>query len=428
MRAKKTMDGNTAAAHVAYAFSEVAAIYPITPSSVMAENVDEWASKEKKNIFGEEVKVVEMQSEGGAAGAVHGAITAGAYTSTFTASQGLLLMIPNMYKLAAEETPTVMHVAARAISTHALSIFGDHSDVMACRQTGFAMLCSSDVQEVMDLGAVAHLSAIAGKVPVMHFFDGFRTSHEQQKISVWDYDELRSMVDWDAVKRFRENALNPNHPHSMGSAEQPETFFQHREACNKNYDDTVEIVAKYMDMVSEKTGKTPHYKPFNYYGAEDAEEVIVAMGSVCDAIEEAIDYANANGKKTGLVVVRLYRPFSRKYFLEALPDTVKRIAVLDRTKEPGSMGEPLLLDVTAAIKDSKFNDVLVTGGRYGLGSKDTQPQDLLAVYENLWSDHPKKEFTISITDDVTGLSLPPSEMPYSEPASQVSCKFSRMAA
>ena len=423
MRAKKTMDGNTAAAHVAYAFSEVAAIYPITPSSVMAENVDEWASKEKKNIFGEEVKVVEMQSEGGAAGAVHGAITAGAYTSTFTASQGLLLMIPNMYKLAAEETPTVMHVAARAISTHALSIFGDHSDVMACRQTGFAMLCSSDVQEVMDLGAVAHLSAIAGKVPVMHFFDGFRTSHEQQKISVWDYDELRSMVDWDAVKRFRENALNPNHPHSMGSAEQPETFFQHREACNKNYDDTVEIVAKYMDMVSEKTGKTPHYKPFNYYGAEDAEEVIVAMGSVCDAIEEAIDYANANGKKTGLVVVRLYRPFSRKYFLEALPDTVKRIAVLDRTKEPGSMGEPLLLDVTAAIKDSKFNDVLVTGGRYGLGSKDTQPQDLLAVYENLWSDHPKKEFTISITDDVTGLSLPPSEMPYSEPASQVSCKF-----
>ena len=423
MRAKKTMDGNTAAAHVAYAFSEVAAIYPITPSSVMAENVDEWASKEKKNIFGEEVKVVEMQSEGGAAGAVHGAITAGAYTSTFTASQGLLLMIPNMYKLAAEETPTVMHVAARAISTHALSIFGDHSDVMACRQTGFAMLCSSDVQEVMDLGAVAHLSAIAGKVPVMHFFDGFRTSHEQQKISVWDYDELRSMVDWDAVKRFRENALNPNHPHSMGSAEQPETFFQHREACNKNYDDTVEIIAKYMDMVSEKTGKTPHYKPFNYYGAEDAEEVIVAMGSVCDAIEEAIDYANANGKKTGLVVVRLYRPFSRKYFLEALPDTVKKIAVLDRTKEPGSMGEPLLLDVTAAIKDSKFNDVLVTGGRYGLGSKDTQPQDLLAVYENLWSDHPKKEFTISITDDVTGLSLPPSEMPYSEPASQVSCKF-----
>ena len=265
MRAKKTMDGNTAAAHVAYAFSEVAAIYPITPSSVMAENVDEWASKEKKNIFGEEVKVVEMQSEGGAAGAVHGAITAGAYTSTFTASQGLLLMIPNMYKLAAEETPTVMHVAARAISTHALSIFGDHSDVMACRQTGFAMLCSSDVQEVMDLGAVAHLSAIAGKVPVMHFFDGFRTSHEQQKISVWDYDELRSMVDWDAVKRFRENALNPNHPHSMGSAEQPETFFQHREACNKNYDDTVEIVAKYMDMVSEKTGKTPHYKPCLLY-------------------------------------------------------------------------------------------------------------------------------------------------------------------
>ncbi|MFQ8601600.1 MAG: pyruvate:ferredoxin (flavodoxin) oxidoreductase [Anaerovoracaceae bacterium] len=423
MRIKKTMDGNTAAAHVAYAFSEVAAIYPITPSSVMAENVDEWTSEDRKNIFGEKVKVVEMQSEGGAAGAVHGAVTAGAYTSTFTASQGLLLMIPNMYKLAAEQTPTVMHVAARAVSTHALSIFGDHSDVMACRQTGFAMLCSCDPQEVMDLSAVAHLAAISGKVPVLHFFDGFRTSHEQQKISVWDYDELKEMLDWDAVNRFRNKALNPNHPHSMGSAEQPETFFQHREACNRNYDETVELIAKYMDEVSERTGKTPHYKPFTYYGAEDAEEIIVAMGSVCDAAEEAIDYANSKGRKTGLVVVRLYRPFSQKYFLEAVPDTVKKIAVLDRTKEPGSMGEPLLLDVTAAIKDSKFNDVLITGGRYGLGSKDTQPSDILAVYENLWSESPKKEFTISIKDDVTNLSLPASCMPYKAPKGLVSCKF-----
>ena len=423
MRIKKTMDGNTAAAHVAYAFSEVAAIYPITPSSVMAENVDEWTSEDRKNIFGEKVKVVEMQSEGGAAGAVHGAVTAGAYTSTFTASQGLLLMIPNMYKLAAEQTPTVMHVAARAVSTHALSIFGDHSDVMACRQTGFAMLCSCDPQEVMDLSAVAHLAAISGKVPVLHFFDGFRTSHEQQKISVWDYDELKEMLDWDAVNRFRNKALNPNHPHSMGSAEQPETFFQHREACNRNYDETVELIAKYMDEVSERTGKTPHYKPFTYYGAEDAEEIIVAMGSVCDAAEESIDYANSKGRKTGLVVVRLYRPFSQKYFLEAVPDTVKKIAVLDRTKEPGSMGEPLLLDVTAAIKDSKFNDVLITGGRYGLGSKDTQPSDILAVYENLWSESPKKEFTISIKDDVTNLSLPASCMPYKAPKGLVSCKF-----
>lgn len=423
MRAKKTMDGNTAAAHVAYAFSEVAAIYPITPSSVMAENIDEWANEDRKNIFGEEVKVVEMQSEGGAAGAVHGAVTAGAYTSTFTASQGLLLMIPNMYKLAAEETPTVMHVAARAVSTHALSIFGDHSDVMACRQTGFAMLCSADPQEVMDLAAVAHLSAIAGKVPVLHFFDGFRTSHEQQKISVWDYDELRSMVDWNAVRRFRNKVINPSHPHSMGSAEQPETFFQHREACNKNYEDTVELIAKYMDIVSEKTGKSPHYKPFTYYGAEDAEEIIVAMGSVCDAAEEAIDYANTHGKKTGLVVVRLYRPFSQKYLLQAIPKTVKKIAVLDRTKEPGSIGEPLFLDVAAALKGTEFNNVEILRGRYGLGSKDTQPADLLAVYENMWSENPKMEFTIAIKDDVTNLSLPASKIPFKAPEGMVACKF-----
>lgn len=423
MRTKKTMDGNTAAAHVAYAFSEVAAIYPITPSSAMAENIDDWASENRKNIFGEEVKVVEMQSEGGAAGAVHGAVTAGAYTSTFTASQGLLLMIPNMYKLAAEKTPTVMHVAARAISTHALSIFGDHSDVMGCRQTGFAMIASCDPQEVMDLAAVAHLSAIDGKVPVLHFFDGFRTSHEQQKIDVWSYDELRDMVNWDAVREFRQRVINPNHPHSMGSAEQPETFFQHREACNRNYEDTVETIDRYMQLVSEKCGKEPAYRPFSYYGAEDAEEIIIAMGSICDAAEELIDHINAQGKKTGLVIVRLYRPFSAKHLIDAIPDTVKKIAVLDRTKEPGSTGEPLYLDVVSALRGSKFNDVLITGGRYGLGSKDTQPGDILAVYENLWSDEPKKEFTISITDDVTGLSLPVTSNPDVAPEGTVACKF-----
>ena len=423
MRAKKTMDGNTAAAHVAYAFSEVAAIYPITPSSVMAENMDEWASVSRKNIFGEEVKVVEMQSEGGAAGAVHGAITAGAYTSTFTASQGLLLMIPNMYKLAAEKTPTVMHVAARAISTHALSIFGDHSDVMGCRQTGFAMIASCDPQEVMDLAAVAHLAAIDGKVPVLHFFDGFRTSHEQQKIDVWDYDELKEMVNWDAVREFRQRVINPNHPHSMGSAEQPETFFQHREACNKNYEETVDTIDRYMQLVSEKCGKVPAYRPFSYYGAEDAEEIIIAMGSVCDAAEELIDHINVQGRKTGLVIVRLYRPFSAKHLIDVIPDTVKKIAVLDRTKEPGSTGEPLYLDVVSALRGSKFNDVLITGGRYGLGSKDTQPGDILGVYENLWSDEPKKEFTISITDDVTGLSLPVTSNPDVAPEGTVACKF-----
>ncbi|MDO4546343.1 MAG: 2-oxoacid:acceptor oxidoreductase family protein, partial [Bacillota bacterium] len=421
MRNKKTMDGNTAAAHVAYAFSEVAAIYPITPSSVMAENIDEWTSEDRRNIFGEQVKVVEMQSEGGAAGAVHGAVTAGAYTSTFTASQGLLLMIPNMYKLAAEETPTVLHVAARAISTHALSIFGDHSDVMACRQTGFAMLASANPQEVMDLAAVAHLSAIKGKVPLLHFFDGFRTSHEQQKIETWDYDELKSMVDWDAVKRFRERSLNPNHPHSMGSAEQPETFFQHREACNKTYQETVDTVVECMDQINDKLGTS--YKPFNYYGAEDAEEIIIAMGSVCDAAEEIVDYLNAKGKKVGVVRVRLYRPFSAEHMISVIPETVKRIAVLDRTKEPGSTGEPLFLDVTAALKGSKFEKTFIAGGRYGLGSKDTQPEDILAVYENLWEKNPKKEFTISIEDDVTGLSIKASERPDVAQEGTVACKF-----
>ena len=421
MRQRKTMDGNTAAAHVAYAFSEVSAIYPITPSSPMAESMDEWAAGGRKNLFGEQVKIIEMESEGGAAGAVHGSITAGAYTTTFTASQGLLLMIPNMYKLAGEQVPAVFHVAARALATHALSIFGDHSDVMGCRQTGFAMLCSNNVQQVMDLAAVAHLSTIAGKLPMMHFFDGFRTSHEYQKIEVWDYDELGSMVDWDAVKRFRENALNPNHPHLLGSAEQPETFFQHREACNPAYISTVDVVEKYMNLVNEKIGTD--YKPFNYYGAPDAEEILVAMGSVCDAAEEVIDYHNARGKKLGIVEVHLYRPFSAKHLLSVLPETVKKIAVLDRTKEPGGSGEPLYLDICAALRDTAWKDCLITGGRYGLGSKDVQPGDIQAVFENLWSDAPKKEFTISINDDVTHLSLPVTSNPDVASEGTTACKF-----
>ena len=421
MRKLKTMDGNTAAAHVAYAFSEVSAIYPITPSSPMAESMDEWVSDGRKNIFGEPVRIVEMESEAGAAGAVHGSITAGSYTSTFTASQGLLLMIPNMYKLAGEQTPAVFHVAARALATHALSIFGDHSDVMGVRQTGFVMLCSNSVQQTMDLAAVAHLATIAGKLPMLHFFDGFRTSHEYQKIEVWDYDELKSMVDWEAVRRFRDSVINPNHPHSNGSAEQPETFFQHREACNTAYNEAVDIVEEYMNKVNEKIGTD--YKPFNYYGAPDAEEIIVAMGSVCDATEEVIDYLNARGRKVGIVEVHLFRPFSPKHMLSVMPETVKKIAVLDRTKEPGSIGEPLYLDVLSAIKGSKFENCFVCGGRYGLGSKDTQPGDILAVYENLWSDKPKKEFTISITDDVTNLSLPVTENPDVAPKDTKACKF-----
>ena len=421
MRKLKTMDGNTAAAHVAYAFSEVAAIYPITPSSPMAESMDEWVSQDRKNIFDENVNIIEMESEAGAAGAVHGAVTAGAYTSTFTASQGLLLMVPNMFKIAAEQTPTVFHVAARAVSTHALSIFGDHSDVMACRQTGFAMLCANSVQQTMDLAAVAHLSAIGGKLPVLHFFDGFRTSHENQKIEIWDYDELKSMVDWDAVKKFRENALNPNHPHALGSAEQPEAFFQHREACNTAYNETPDIVKKYMDMVNAKIGTD--YKPFNYYGDPNAEEIIVAMGSVCDAAEELIDYLAAKGKKVGILEVHLYRPFSVKYMLEVMPKSVKKISVLDRTKEPGSIGEPLYLDVVAALSDTEFKNAEIYRGRYGLGSKDVQPGDILAVYENMWSASPKKEFTISINDDVTHLSLTPSEFPDTAPAGTKACKF-----
>ena len=421
MRKLKTMDGNTAAAHVAYAFTEVAAIYPITPSSPMAESMDEWTAQDRLNIFGEKVKIVEMQSEAGAAGAVHGSVAAGAYTSTFTASQGLLLMIPNMYKLAGEQTPTVFHVSARAVATHALSIFGDHSDVMGARQTGFAMLASNSVQQVMDLSAVAHLAAIHGKLPVMHYFDGFRTSHEFQKIEVWDYEDLKSMVDWNAVKAFRAKTLHPSQPHSIGSAEQPETFFQHREACNTAYNETADIFAKYMDMVNEKIGTD--YKPFNYYGAPDATEVIVAMGSVCDAAEELIDQMMAEGKKVGLIKVHLYRPFSPKYLLNVMPASTKKIAVLDRTKEPGCNGEPLYLDVLSAIQDTPFASCEVTRGRYGLGSKDVQPGDVLAVYENMESASPKKEFTLSIQDDVTHLSITPSHYPDTVPEGTKQCKF-----
>ena len=421
MRKLKTMDGNAAAAHVAYAFSEVAAIYPITPSSPMAENMDEWVSQDRTNIFGEKVKIVEMQSEAGAAGAVHGAIAAGALTSTFTASQGLLLMIPNMYKLAGEQTPTVFHVAARCVATHALNIFGDHSDVMGCRQTGFAMLASNSVQQAMDLAAVAHLSAIGGHLPMLHFFDGFRTSHEQQKIETWDYEDLKEMVDWDALKAFKDNALHPNHPHTMGSAEQPETFFQHREACNVVYSETPDLVNEYMEKVNAKIGTD--YKPFNYYGAPDATEVIVAMGSVCECAEEVIDYLNAKGKKVGIIEVHLYRPWSNKYLFNVMPKTVKKIAVLDRTKEPGGLGEPLFLDMVAAIRGTEFENCFICGGRYGLGSKDVQPGDVLAVYENLWADEPKKEFTLSIFDDVTNLSIHGSENPDVAPKGTKACKF-----
>ena len=421
MRNLKTMDGNAAAAHVAYAFSEVAAIYPITPSSPMAENMDEWVSQDRTNIFGEKVKIIEMESEAGAAGAVHGSVVTGSYTSTFTASQGLLLMIPNMYKIAAEQTPTVFHVAARCVSTHALNIFGDHSDVMACRQTGFAMLASNSVQQVMDLAAVAHLSTIGGHLPMLHFFDGFRTSHEQQKIETWDYDELKSMVDWDAVRRYKQNALNPNHPKAMGSAEQPEAFFQHREACNTVYDETPDIVNKYMQMVNEKIGTD--YKPFNYYGAPDATDIIVAMGSVCDAAEELIDHMLKDGKKVGILEVHLYRPFSAKYMLAEMPETVERISVLDRTKEPGGIGEPLYLDVVSALKGTKFETAMVCRGRYGLGSKDVQPGDILAVYENMAAAEPKPEFTLSINDDVTHLSLTPSHYPDTAPEGTKACKF-----
>ena len=424
-RQLKTMDGNTAAAHVAYAFTEVAAIYPITPSSPMAESVDEWTSQDRVNIFGEKVKVMEMQSEGGAAGAVHGSANAGAYTTTFTASQGLLLMIPNMYKIAAEQIPAVFHVSARALATHALSIFGDHQDVMSVRQTGFAMLASNNVQQVMDLGAVAHLSTIAAQMPTLHFFDGFRTSHEQQKIEIWDYDELKSLVDQKAVNIFRAHALNPEHPHLMGAAEQPEAYFQHREAINGRYEAFPDIVAEYMDKINDIIGTK--YKPFNYYGSRTAKEVIIAMGSVCDCAEEVVDYINKrkDGNKVGLIEVHLYRPFSAKYLTKVLPKSVENISVLDRTKEPGAVGEPLYMDVVSALSDTKFKDVLVYRGRYGLGSKDVQPGDILAVYENMWADKitAKQEFTLSINDDVTHLSLVPSEYPDTQPSGTTACKF-----
>ena len=420
-RVKKTMDGNTAAAPVAYAFSEVSAIYPITPSSVMAEVIDKWASEGRKNLFGEKVRVVEMQSEGGAAGAVHGSLNAGALTSTYTASQGLLLMIPNMYKIAGERLPGVFHVAARAVSTHALSIFGDHSDVMAARATGVGMIAANSPQEVMDLAAVSHLASIKASLPIVHFFDGFRTSHEQQKIEVWDYETLDSMLDHDAVDRFKQHANNPCHPHLMGSAEQPETFFQHNEARNVFYDESVDIIKGVMDQVNESIGTD--YKPFNYYGAKDATDVIIAMGSVCETAAEVVDYLNENGRKVGLIKVRLFRPFSSKYLLQEIPRTVKNIAVLDRTKEPGSNGEPLYLDVVSALADSDDLNPRLTRGRYGLGSKDTQPGDIIAVYDNMAADNPKKEFTISINDDVTNLSLERTSNPIVSAKGTVACKF-----
>lgn len=420
-RKKKTMDGNSAAAHVSYAFTEVAAIYPITPSSNMAEETDAMAARGAKNIFGQTVRVAEMESEGGAAGAVHGSLSAGALTTTYTASQGLLLMIPNMYKIAGELIPSVIHVSARCVSTHALNIFGDHSDVMACRQTGYAMLCSANVQEVMDLGAVAHLSTLKSRVPFLHFFDGFRTSHEIQKIEVWDYDELKSMVDMDDVQAFRARALNPERPVLRGSAENSDIFFQHREACNKYYNDAVATTEMYMNMVNEKLGTD--YKLFNYYGAEDADRVIVAMGSVCDTIKETIDFLNARGEKVGMIKVHLYRPFSVKHLVDVIPDSVKTISVIDRTKEPGSLGEPLFLDVVAALKNSKFSNVPVYGGRYGLGSKDTLPAHIISVYNNMNAEKPKTEFTLSINDDVTNLSLDVTESPDTTPKGTTSCKF-----
>ena len=417
-RKMKTMDGNQAAAHASYAFSEVAAIFPITPSSVMPEHVDEWATEGRQNILGETVQVTEMQSEAGAAGAVHGALAAGALTTTFTASQGLLLMIPDIYKIAGEQLPGVFDVSARAVATHALSIFGDHSDVMACRQTGAALLCESSVQEVMDLTPVAHLAALKGRLPFINFFDGFRTSHEIQKIEEWDYEDLKDMVDWEYIDAFRKNALNPNHPVERGSAQNPDIFFQAREACNPYYDALPAIVQEYMDKVNKKIGT--NYALFNYYGAQDAEHVIVAMGSVNETIEETIDYlAEKTGAKLGLIKVRLYRPFATDAFLKAIPKTVKTISVLDRTKEPGSIGEPLYLDVVAALSDSEFKDVTILSGRYGLGSKDTTPAQIVAVYNN----KDKKRFTIGINDDVTHLSLEVGPSIVTTPAGTVNCKF-----
>ena len=416
-RKMKTMDGNQAAAHASYAYTEVAAIYPITPSSVMPEHVDEWATEGRKNIFGQTVQVTEMQSEAGAAGAVHGSLSAGALTTTFTASQGLLLMIPNLYKVAGEQLPGVFNVSARALASHALNIFGDHSDVYACRQTGAAMLCESSVQEVMDLTPVAHCAALKGKLPFINFFDGFRTSHEIQKIETWDYEDLKDLVDMDAIDAFRNHALNPNHPCQRGSAQNPDIFFQARESCNPYYDAMPAIVQEYMDKVNEKIGTD--YKLFNYYGAADAEKVIIAMGSVCDTIEETIDYLTAAGEKVGVVKVRLYRPFCAQALIDAIPDTVKYINVLDRTKEPGAQGEPLYLDVVSALKGSKFDAVPVNGGRYGLGSKDTTPAQIVAVFNNA----DKERFTIGINDDVTNLSLEVGAPLVTTPEGTINCKF-----
>ena len=420
IRKKQSMDGNTAAATVSYAFTEVAAIYPITPSSVMAELTDSWSATGLKNIMGEEVKVMEMQSEAGAAGTVHGSLAAGALTTTYTASQGLLLMIPNMYKIAGELLPCVIHVSARCVASHALNIFGDHSDVYACRQTGFAMLAESNPQEVMDLGAVAHLSTIKGRVPFINFFDGFRTSHEIQKIEVWDYDTLAEMVDKDAIAAFRARSLSPEHPVLRGSAENGDIFFQHREACNEYYNALPAIVEDYMNKVNEKIGTD--YKLFNYYGAPDADRVIVAMGSVCDVAEEVIDYLTAKGEKVGLVKVRLYRPFVAEKLIEAIPATAKKIAVLDRTKEPGSLGEPLYLDVVTALAQGGVN-AKVVGGRYGLGSKDTPPSSIFAIYDELAKDAPKNGFTIGIVDDVTGTSLEEKPAPDTAAKGTIACKF-----
>ena len=421
-REKQSMDGNTAAAHVAYAYTEVAGIYPITPSSPMADMVDQWSAAGRKNIFGNTVKVTEMQSEAGAAGTVHGSLAAGALTTTFTASQGLLLMIPNMYKIAAEQLPCVFDVSARTVATQALNIFGDHSDVYACRQTGFAMLAESNPQEVMDLSPVAHLAAIEGKVPFINFFDGFRTSHEISKIEKWDYADLKEMCNMKAVEKFRDHALNPEHPAMRGSHENGDVFFQHREACNSVYDELPAVVEKYMKKVNDKLGT--NYDLFNYYGAEDADRVIIAMGSVCDVAEEVIDYLDAMGQKVGLVKVRLYRPWSPKALLKVLPKSVKKIAVLDRTKEPGSLGEPLYLDVAATFREAGMNDIVITGGRYGLGSKDTPPSSIFAVYKELEKDEPKSRFTIGIVDDVTKLSLPEVKpAPITAAKGTVECKF-----
>ena len=420
-RKMKSMDGNTAAAHVSYAFTEVAGIYPITPSSPMADSVDQWAAAAQKNIFGTTVKVIEMQSEAGAAGTVHGSLAAGALTTTYTASQGLLLMIPNMYKIAGELLPCVFHVSARTVASHALNIFGDHSDVMACRQTGFAMLAETNPQEVMDLSAVAHLATIKSRVPFINFFDGFRTSHEIQKIQVWDYEDLKEMCDMDAVEAFRKRALNPEHAMMRGSHENGDIFFQHREASNKFYEAVPGIVEEYMGKVNAKLGT--NYQLFNYYGAADADRVIIAMGSICDVAEEVIDYLNAHGEKVGLVKVRLYRPFRADKLIAAIPETAKKIAVLDRTKEPGSQGEPLYMDVVTALADAGITDKVVTGGRYGLGSKDTPPSSVFAVYEELAKAEPKKMFTLGINDDVTYLSLEEKPAPNTAAEGTTECKF-----